>query len=81
MKNDKMRDVSPGPVIETQPCNAEDSGSILGVRTKTPHATENLTRASQLGSPCVITEDLTRYNEDPYTATNSQHCQINTYVF
>ena len=28
---------------------------------------------SQLGTPCVITEDHTRHNEDPYAATNTQH--------
>lgn len=28
---------------------------------------------SQLGTPCVITEDPTRHNEDPYAATNTQH--------
>jgi len=49
MKNDKLRDVSPGPVSENQPCNAEDSGSILGVRTKIPHATENLSKSLTTG--------------------------------
>ena len=45
VKNDKLRDVSPGPGIENQPCTAEDSGSILGVRTKIPHATEDLSKS------------------------------------
>ena len=42
VKNDKLGDFSPGPMVENQPCNAEDSGSIPDMRTKIPHATEHL---------------------------------------
>ena len=37
--------------------------------------------ASLLGSQCVITEDPSRHNEDPYAATNAQHNQTNTHFF
>ena len=41
-----MRDFPCGPTVKDLPCNAMDTGSILGWGTKIPYATEQR-------SPCV----------------------------
>ena len=62
------RDFPDGPVVKNLHCNAGEADWIPACRTKTPHATEQLslhTKARESESPCTVMTDLTWHNEDP----------------
>ena len=79
------RDFPGGPVVKSTPCNAENTGWILGWDTKVTHAMEQLrlhaaatepmhseAHAPQLESPRDTTKIL-------HAATKTQCTQINTF--
>ena len=47
-------DFPSGPGVKNLPCNAGDTGSLSGGRTKMPHAEEQLSPHTQLLSPFTL---------------------------
>ena len=74
------RDCPGGPAVEHLPCNAGDVGSIPGLGTKTPHATERQSPCSTITEP-AHSGALTLKQESPSMAVKTGCSQINKYIF
>ena len=68
-KKKKDGDFPGGPVVKNPPCNAGDSGLILGRGTKIPHTVKQLhlrattTEAQELWSLCAATRESVPCNK------------------
>ena len=86
VSEEKARDFPGGPVVKNPPCNAGDSGSILGRGTKIPRAAEQLsprTKSYWVHVPqlefCTAKKNTAWRNEDPACAANTWHSQVRQY--
>ena len=83
VSEEKARDFPGGPVVKNPPCNAGDSGSILGRGTKIPRAAKQLspcTKSYWVHVPqqefCTAKKNTAWHNEDPACAANTWHSQV-----
>ena len=75
VKKKKAGDFPGGPVVKNPPCNAGDSGLILGQGTKIPHTVKQLyphataTEARELRSSCAATRVCAQQKKTPRATT------------
>ena len=63
-------------MVKTLPCNAEDTGSIPGLRTKVPHAVGQLGLQVATTKPACHHERSSRCNKDFDTAKSINFFKI-----
>ena len=67
-----------GPVIKHPPCEAGDVGLISGLGSKTPHATEQVTRHTATTEPTGHNQRIQApLRKIPRATTKTQYSQVN----